>query len=270
MARKDRAERKPLPRMPDMFRKQAEEAIERHRQRGWVPDVIQGSSGGWFCPYAKEDQLLWEALLFEIFGTRQTSVVNAFVAQLSEIGPQVHQKRHAHTRGGWELAEPEMNQMLSIMLALKPQDEAQAAYAAQAVALHLSAMKLAQSTARTWGGDPKTATVLNKTVNAFGSALERMARLQGKAPVKTHNQNITVYYVDQRDQRQQAVIQGGGGYNGDQPYGADGSAAVQSPALPSPNQGGAAVPLPSGQGQAGVPHSRWRAWLGRTLRLAQR
>ena len=261
MARRNRP---PLPRMPDQFRDLADEAIARHHQRGLVPEILMGENV-WVCPYAKEDEDRWTALLFEIFGTRQGRVVSAFSQQLENIGTRVWTRGHAHTKGRWHLENNELTQMLAIILSLKPQDEAQAAYAAQLVALHLSAMKLSSAQASTWGGDPRTAAILNKTVNAYGLGLERMRRLQGKVEPRQTHQTIEVHY---HDNRQTAVFNGGVPPNGSQPHGTNGGEAIPRTALPRPQSGGEALPSASGEGQAGMQSAR--GWWGRAKRRAQR
>lgn len=162
------------PRMPKEFIAAADSAIARHRKRKWAPEICD-TGEAWECPYAEEDHDRWFALLFEIFGTRQAAVVDVFFSQLQQLAG-----KNWRAESGWITDEKEMRTLFSIIASLKPRNEAEAAYAAQLCALHMAAMKLGETMGKTWGGDPRTIAVLNKTVRAFGDGLLNFRRLRGR------------------------------------------------------------------------------------------
>src|SRR5215203_5044842 len=82
-----RSEQKP--RMPEGFRALARAARNRHRERKWVPEILE-TNEGWECPWAEEGR-----------------------GRL--VGPHVRRFRHSSMRGGRRLlgtvvrfAEPEL------------------------------------------------------------------------------------------------------------------------------------------------------------------
>lgn len=246
----------------------ADRAIQDHYERPCAPRVLIEKTGdGWkFAnPWDDEHRERWEALLFQTFGTRSSAIMNHFLDVFTKLvgDGEWDEDRHA-----WMPKQNDFDAVVAIVHSLKPENEAQAAYAAQLCALHLSAMNLGKQATRTYA-DSRTVAVLNKTVRAYGDGMERLARLQGKVQPRTVHQTIQVVYYDNRDQRS-VQLTGGAAPFGGRPQGTDGGAAIRSPALPSPNQGGAALPSPSGEGQESVPVAWWRLWIGRTFRRAER
>ena len=248
-------------------------ALDEMYLRPAAPRILieKAKDDGWAfgCPYepGKDCKNLnrWEALLFQAFGTRSSGVMNHFLSVFTKlVGNGVWDEE----RKAWMPRQDDFDAILCMVHSLAPENEAQAAYAAQLCALHLSAMKLGETCSHSYA-DERTRAVMNKTVRAYGDGLERMARLQGKLQPRAVNQTIEVRYYDHRDQRS-IHIAGGAGQIGGQPHGADGGALIPRPALPSPQSGGAAVPVPSGEGKAGLPHPWWGAWLWRAFRRAQR
>src|SRR5918994_2209140 len=132
------------PRMPDEFIAAADAAIAKHRKRKWSPE-IRDTGEAWECPYADEDADRWWALLFEIFGTRQSAVVDVFFSQLQQLAG-----KNWRANSGWITDEKDMRTLFSIIASLKPRNEAEAAYAAQLCALHMSAMKLGEAIGNSW------------------------------------------------------------------------------------------------------------------------
>ena len=253
------------PRLADGLREMGEVAIAGMVQRPCAPRVlIERTNDGWrfACPYDSRDQEAWEGLLFQAFGTRSGAVMTHFLNSLQAL---VGDGWWDAKRNLWMPDQDQFDAMLAIIASLQPENEAQAAHAAQLCALHLSAMKLGKQASRSYA-DPRTIAILNKTVRAYGDGMERLARVQGKVQPRQVNQTIQVIYNDQRDQRTQYA--GGVSPNGGQPHRTTGGEAIPRPALPSPNQSGSTVPIASGRGQAGVQISRWSAWLWRAIRRA--
>lgn len=261
---KPKRERKP--RLPAGLREIADAARAEHEGRSCAPRIkIEKTKKGWrfSCPYSDRDGPQWEALLFQAFGTRSGAIMDHFLEVFTEL---VGDGEWDDKRQTWLPKQGDFDAMIAIIHSLQPQNEAQAAHAAQLCALHLSAMKLGKSAARY--GDERTAAIFNKTVRAYGDGMERLARLQGRLAPREVNQTIQVVYVDQRDQRIQ--IAGGVPPNGGQPHASDGGTLVASASLPSEGPHRLTVPSPSRPGQAGLPDAWWGQRIWRALRRGQR
>lgn len=238
----------------------ADAAIAEHYTRPCAPRIlIEKTSDGWqfACPYEAENQSRWEALLLQAFGTRSGAIMNHFLDVFTRLvgDGEWDEERHC-----WTPKQNDFDAMIAIVASLQPQNEAQAAYAAQLCALHLSAMKLGEQASKHYA-DPRTTAILSKTVRAYGDGMERLARLQGKVKPKTVLQTIQVVYCDSRT--------GGVSPIGGQPHAAEGSASIQCSALPSHNASGSALPLACGGGEASVPDAWWLARLWSALRRTQ-
>lgn len=253
--------------MPDGFREEAAAADERLLTRRSPPRVrIERSADGWefSSPYADDEAQDWAVLLCDAFGTRHVSLVVHFLNRITELVPGGDWDAEKQV---WYPDETEFNAALAIISALRPENEAQAAYAAQLLALDRSAHKLGQYTAK-YGGDPRSLATLARTTRAFGEGLERLAKVQGRIQPRTVHQTIQVIHVDNRSVNQ---FNGGGASDGGQPHGATRGETVPRAALPSPRQVvGEGVPLSSRERQAGVPRSWWGSRLWRALRRSQR
>jgi hypothetical protein len=247
MTAKHKGNRKP--RMPVEFVAQADAAIARHRKRGWVPDVLERENC-WECPYSDDDKDRWWALIFEVLGTRQTAVVDVFWTQLCGLLG----KDWNADKGGWITDEKQIRTLLAMMSAMKPRNEAEAAYAAQLCALHISAMKLGGANASSWGPDPRTAAVLNKTVRAYGDGLLNLQRLQGKGRKSVQVIKVETHRHDHKHIHLEGVTK-----NGEQPDATGAKFIETSAPLPGENAGGKVVPLPSREEQEGLSDARRRA-----------
>ncbi len=215
-------------------------------------------------PYDSADLPDWEALLFQAFGTRSSAIMNHFLSSFhSMVGDGVWNEKRRY----WMPDQDEFDAVVAIVASLKPENEAQAAHAAQLAALHLSAMRLSrQATAS--NPDPRAVAILTKTVRAYGEGMQRLARVQGKIQPRQVNQTIEVHYHDHRDQRVQIAngIAGGVPSNGGRPQRTERGATIQRAALPSPDESGSTVPIASRGGQEGVQVSWWGERLWRAVR----
>lgn len=241
---------------------QARDATAALESRPVAPRIrIERTKEGWgfACPYRDEHKDDWTALLFNAFGTRSISVMEHF---LDAIASLVGEGFYDDERNCWMPLERDFQAAINIINALDPQDEAQAAYAAQLLALHLSSVKLGAQCSKSYA-DPRTSAILAKTVRAYGDGMERMLRLQGKIEPKQVNQTIQVVYVDKRS----VHFNGGVDPNGGQAHGTAGGAAVSCPALPSPcSNNGQHLSIASGEGQASLPPPWWGSRLWSALR----
>lgn len=243
-----------------------DEAIREMQRRPCAPRVlIQKTETGWdfVSPYRNEDKDRWTALLFQAFGTRHGPIMNHFMEVLTKFLPHNHWDEEGRF---WFPDQGAFDAMIAIIHSLKPENEAQAAHAAQLVALHLVSMKLGESAAHSYW-DQRTTALLCRTVQTYGDGLERFARLQGRLKPREVNQTIQVVYVDNRDQR--VLAPGGGPDFGGQAHGTARGEAVQCPALPGPSANDRPrVPLAGSEGQARMSFSRWSSWFRRALRRA--
>lgn len=251
---KPKAPRPRKRRLAPGLRELGDEAIKEHLERPCSPRIlIQKTKDGWefASPYREIDRDRWTALLFQAFGTRHLAVMTHFLGAFTKLVGVNSWDEKSQT---WMPDQDEFDAVVAMVHAFAPQNVAQAAHAAQLVALHLSAMKLGENCAQGYGDD-RSRAILNKTVRAYGEGMERMARVQGKIAPRTVNQTIEVHYYDDRDQRR-LQIDGGVSRNGGQAHGTDGGALIQCAALPSPCPDGEAMPIASGEGQAGLPDAR--------------
>lgn len=241
----------------------ADAAVQEHHERPCAPRIlIEKTKDGWrfASPYAREHQQRWEALLFQAFGTRSGAIMTHFLDTFTKL---VGHGEWDEDRQCWMPKQNDFDAMVAIVHSLQPENEAQAAYAAQLCALHLSAMKLGDRLSRHYE-DPRTAAILSKTIRAYGDGMERLARLQGKVQPKTVNQTIEVH------KHEHVHFEGGVSPNGAQPHAATRGATIQRPALSGPKPGGQAVPLPCSEGEARLPNAWWLARLWRSVWRAQR
>jgi len=245
-------------RLPHNIADVADEAGKRLADRYCPPRVRidKRKDGSWsiVCPYAKEDNDRWWFLLSAAFGTRDVDVVHYFLEALERLCPKVWNEKARELQP----REVDFNALLAIVGSVRPENEAQAAHAAQLAALHLSAMKLSEQAGKY--GDPRTVAVLSKTVRSYGDGLERLARLQGKVAPRAIHQTFEVH------KHEHVHVDGGAAAFGDQLHGTTAGETISSTALPCPCPNGTAVPLPRSERQESVPRPRWGERIWRALR----
>ncbi|WP_395000547.1 hypothetical protein [Sphingomonas sp.] len=237
------------PRLPAPMRARANAAIRKHEGRSIPPriDVDGNDIDAWFSsPYADEDQDAWNALLFEAFGTRSSSVVSCFVRQLAQFVRRDWDKDAAM----WKPSQDEFNTVLALVGAMKPRDEAQAAFAAQLAALHLAAMRLAKRVTGEGYADERTVAVMNKTVRAYGDGLAQLQRLQGKS--RTSRQSIKSETHRHVHQHVHLASDGAKGEIGGQLHGRTAPTANECASLSGPKPSGCVVSLSSRKGKASL------------------
>ena len=256
------------PRLPVCLDRIADGAEARLYARPCPPRILieKLENGDWTfaSPYAPEDEARWNALLFDAFGTRSCGVMNHFLEIFTTLcrDGEWDQERHY-----WHPRQTDFDALLAIVAAVAPENEAQAAYAAQLAALHISAMKLGEAAIKHYS-DPRTVALLSKTVRAYGDGMEQLARLQGKIKPRTVNQTIQVVYCDNRS----VDVSGGAVQFGGQPHAASNAATIEArSAVPSPcPDDGAALSAASREGKERVQNAWWGARLWRALWRAQR
>ncbi len=255
---------KKRPPMPDKLREIAVAANEkRHPKRMAVPMVVpkpeQRHLQNLTCPYRKEDEQLWLALLVDCFGTRVFPVAQCFIRHLEKLCPEVLYDGEEHCRRD----EETLALALSIVAGIKPRNEMEAAAAAQYVALHLTAMRLGANCASGSGYlDPKSAHALAAVTKA--AALQYATIQSGRGKRRSIKQTFIVkketrYY----DNRQVHLREGGGKRrrptDGAEELRARARGAIELEArtsLPSPKDVGRLLQFPSGEGEDGLPKAR--------------
>jgi hypothetical protein len=126
----------------------------------------------------------------------------------------------------------------------------QAALAAQMVAVHLMAMKVAEGCLKTTlCADHRLLSAASKLARTFAIQTEALAKLQGR---RTSRQKITVSY--EHHQHQHVHMDRGEEENGGQPHARDGDAPIAT--LLSDDPATPALPIPGRQREQNVPHAR--------------
>jgi hypothetical protein len=255
------------PPMPEKLRPLAEDAIRRHQRRSAAPDIVtsptrQDHHYHLSCPYREEDEGLWFALILECFGTRIAEVGQSFMRQLAALCPLVWYEGENESR----VDEESLRQALAIVYSLKPRNEAEAALAAQLVAVHFATMKVGKSAGRyDWIPLP-TANCLAALVKAYGNGLLTMEKLRGRTRSTRQTFKVEKHVHHHYDEKHVHFAGGGGRKPSGQDHADSELRARARPdsepsdlaALPGPNTGGHVLPVPCGEGEAGLQDARRR------------
>jgi hypothetical protein len=254
------------PKMPEVLKALGTRAMARHDKRAATPEIEVGVQDGQWTfksPYSEDDIAEWEALLFEAFATRSIAAFHAFTNQLAELC-----QTDWHDEGnGWLPRAGDLRAAIQIVRSLKPRNEAEAALAAQMVAVHLMQMKLSAQSLRQSYPDPRTCAIAGKLARTYALQLETMAKLRGKGS----RQRITVRKYSQHEHKHIHLHQGGD-ENGNQPHEPRGprrtkiNSAIESPVcttLLGTNASGNVVSVSCDPVEDQMPPSRRRRGLRR-------
>jgi len=239
---------RPEPR--DELKQWADGAEKRVRARSIPPGIMLEPAGfdkeHWTAPHSDDD--LWSLQLAEAFGTRSQAVMSMFLHQLEALCRPSHWDDDARQ---WRLDEHEYSAMIALVDTVKPRNEIEAALAAQMVAVHLMTMKVAARALR-YDADLQSAATAAKLARTFTL---QMAELRaGRTKRQTVRQSIKVrkelhQHVHYHDTR-------GAGESHGQPHGRAARAADKCAALPSPDEGRDALPLPGAEGEGALQAAR--------------
>jgi hypothetical protein len=166
-----------------------DKARERALKRPLSPGVMfePNGVGGLTVTSPHSDLDLWELQLADAFGTRSQSLMHTFMIQLKGLAPQVWDDGAQI----WKPHETELNAALAMVADMKPRNVAEAALAAQMVAVHWMQMRMsAQALNRGCGVLQQDAAIASKLARTYVMQLEAMAKLQGRQ--KTSRQSIKV------------------------------------------------------------------------------
>lgn len=204
--------------------------------RPYPPGIMLEPAGmereEWTAPH--DDAGLWMLQLADAFGTRSSAVINTFLGQLEALCGNSHYDDEARQ---WRLDENQFSAALALVNSVKPRNEMEAALAAQMVAVHLLTMKVA-ARAIQYDYDTRTAAAAGKLARTFTLQMEALRSMRGRK--RTTRQSITV----RKELHQHVHYHRGEGESEGQPHERPAAIVDQCPALPSPQPGGEAVPLP--------------------------
>ena len=250
------------PAMPAKLRERGAAAVVRHQGRPIAPEVeMTAAEGKWSygSPYRPADELAWCALLYEAFGTRQRAVANVFVTQLAQLCSSTWDDEAQ----AWRPDEQQLQTAIALVQSLAPKDEAQAALAAQAVAIHFATMKLAHSVIKHSWTDARSMASLAALGKTYVRQLEAMQGLKGK---RVSRQRITVKNERHMHNHQHVHVAGGARKNGGQAHEGnerrDGGDGVD-PTVRGQDAAGNVVPLCGSERTLALPQARRGERIGR-------
>lgn len=231
----------------------ADKVTEQMLVSPFIPDIACNDERGWHSPYSnKKDDDRWWSMFFSMLGTRQCAVVDMFFRQLTALCGQEWRADLEQ----WETNAGEMRACFGFIQSLKPKNVAQAALAAQLVALHIHQLRLAEGIRGYSCSDPRTAATMARLTKAFADGMLTLQKLQGK--VRKSKQIIRVETHHHHHQHIHYEQTGGSPINGGQVHAADGSPAIECAALPSSDTPGQSLSIASRKGQARLPDARRR------------
>lgn len=240
--------------MPEKMRAEAADAKARCRKLPVAPEVridMPADSDWWDFgnPYSERDLENWFALICAAFGTRLYDVAYTFVQQLADLCPTEWSEKHSR----WKPTEQSLRMAIAIVGSVKPRNEAEAALAAQMVAIHFASMKMGKEIAGRSYPDPRTMAAQAALAKAYASQMDTMNRLKGR---KTTRQKITVKYERHNHEHRHVHFEGGDGNSGGQPHEARARPIEASAQVSGDGTLGEVLPFPGDQGKAGLPVPR--------------
>ncbi|KRA81628.1 hypothetical protein [Altererythrobacter sp. Root672] len=210
--------------------------------------MLEPTEDGWLQTSPHNDLDLWEAQLHVALGTRSTSLVRVFIAQLKNLC----RRDWDEDLQRWKWNETELNAALALVADVRPRNATEAALAAQMVAVHVLQMNLAMDAFNSGGMVmEKEAALVSKLARTFTMQLETLRSLRGgKRP--TVRQSIKVTRETHYHKHEHLHDHRGVQELEEQPHEQHAEAITVRPALPSPNEGGEVVPLPRRNRKASV------------------
>ncbi len=221
-------------------------ALKRAKGRRVSPGVmLEPECDGYTVTAPHADGDLWQLQLADAFGTRSQSVMRAFINDLTGLCSRAWDQ----SNGAWKPNETELNAIIAMVDDHRPRTTAEAALAAQAVAIHILTMRLAKQAFNSGGMVmDRDAALTGKLARTYVQQIEALQALKGRR--RTTRQSIKVskelhQHVHYHDAR-------GGRETSSQAHGKPAGIPAQCPALPGPEQGGQVLRLPRRKGKAGV------------------
>jgi len=229
----------------------ADRVSDQLQDKPFVPDIELRKGEWWRPPHESHaDKERWWAMFFDMLGTRQTAVVDMFFDTLSKLVGSTYDK----STNGWVPNRDELRAIFGMIQAMRPRNSAEAALAAQLVALHLNQLRLAAGIANWSGSDGRTVAIMARVTRAYADGLLTLQRLKGRA--RKSEQVIRVETHKHVHHHQHIQVGGGEPNFGGQPQGTEGGEAVECTALPGPDEARAALPIAGCEGKKRVPNAR--------------
>jgi len=229
------------PPMPASIAAQAEKARARHLKRhanpGVAVEVEKVTEYGYRMAAPHSDTDAWQAMVCDALGTRSEATALTFLNHLVQLCDLNWHPDDKDGGGEWVPDECQLNLILNMVAGIKPRNEMQAALAAQMVAVHLMAMRVAERCLKTTlCADHRLLSAASKLARTFAMQTEALAKLQGR---RTSRQKITVSY--EHHQHQHVHMHRGEEENEGQPHAKDGNAPIAT--MLRDNAATPAVPL---------------------------
>jgi hypothetical protein len=197
----------------------------------------------WASPHDQPEE--WEVQLHAALGTRSGSAMRTFVDQLRDLC-----QTHWHgPEQGWCPSEQELNAALAFVNGIQPRNETEAALAAQMVAVHWMAMRLAARALQNTIVDDRSAAIVAKLARTYTMQLEALRLNRGRQRRGTRQ---TIKVQKELHQHVHYHHHRGAGESGGQSHARDGATPDERAALPSENKGGEVVPISSRSRTTGV------------------
>ncbi|WP_433908770.1 hypothetical protein [Sphingomonas yabuuchiae] len=184
---KPKQRRRKVQKMPAMLEPWAEKAKVRMERRPASPGVMMepcGELGDFRAVAPHDNHEVWSLQIHDAFGTRSPSTVAVFMEQLRALcGQSWNDERKA-----WHPSETELNAALNFINSVQPRNEAEAALAAQMLAVHFMTMRVSASALKT--GDARTASIAAKLARTYAAQMDTLQQVRGKR--RSTRQHITV------------------------------------------------------------------------------
>lgn len=208
----------------------------------------------WHYTPLHNDGDLFEKQLAVALGSRSTAVIHTFMSDLRRLcgtAWDADLKR-------WKADETELNAALGMVADWQPENAAQAALAAQMVAVHWMTMRLSSQALNNGAMVmERDANQAGKLARTYAMLCETMQKLKGNK--RTAKQSFSIKRESHHHQHIHVHREGGGEENVGQPQEARAATIEGRASLQGPLQGnGAVVPFPSGEGQDCLPQARRR------------
>lgn len=182
-----RTRRRKVQPMPALLEPWAEKAKARMDKRPASPGVMmepRGDLGDFRAVAPHDNHEVWSLQIHDAFGTRSPSTVAVFMEQLRAL---CGQNWNDQTKA-WHPSEVELNAALNFINSIQPRNEAEAALAAQMLAVHFMTMRVSASALNT--GDARTASVAAKLARTYAAQMDTLQQVRGKR--RSTRQHITV------------------------------------------------------------------------------
>ncbi|WP_125993388.1 hypothetical protein [Sphingomonas sp. S-NIH.Pt15_0812] len=184
---KPKQSRRKVQKMPALLKPWAEKAKARMDKRPASPGVMmepRGDLGDFQAVAPHDNHEVWSLQIHDAFGTRSPSTVAVFMDQLRSLcGQNWNDERKA-----WHPSETELNAALNFINSVQPRNEAEAALAAQMLAVHFMTMRMSSQALKT--GDAGMASIAAKLARTYAAQMDTLQQARGKR--RSTRQHITV------------------------------------------------------------------------------